>query len=38
LTEDDAHIMGKKIQDADALIIGTPDTTGKHVRTAEASF
>lgn len=28
LPEDDAHIVGKKIQDADALIIGTPTHWG----------
>jgi hypothetical protein len=28
LPEDDAHIVGKKIQDADALVIGTPTHWG----------
>ena len=28
LTEDDAHAVGKKIQDADALVIGTPTHWG----------
>jgi hypothetical protein len=28
LPEDDAHIVGKKIQDADALLIGTPTHWG----------
>ena len=28
LTEDDAHIVGKKIKDADALVIGTPTHWG----------
>ena len=28
LPEDDAHIMGKKIRDADALVIGTPTHWG----------
>jgi multimeric flavodoxin WrbA len=28
LSEDDAHLVGKKIQDADALVIGTPTHWG----------
>jgi len=36
LSEDDAHIIGRKIRNAGGLIVGDPHSLGKYERSAQA--